>query len=146
MRVQPFNSINGESYGGEAVVAVAPTDSWRLSASYSLLFLHAHGQPAADAAPLESNAPTHQFVLRSSHDLGRRVSLDGQLRYVDNVSGVPAYFTGDVRLAWRPMDNLEFSLVGQNLLQDRHPEQSSVIGAPTIEVPRGIYGKLTWQF
>jgi iron complex outermembrane receptor protein len=146
MTVQSFNTIQGESYGGEAVAAVVPMDSWRLSASYSLLLLHARGEPASDAAPLELDAPTHHVVLRSSHDFGRGVGLDAQLRYVDNVQAVPAYITADVRLSWRPTDNLELSLVGQNLLDNRHPEQASLIGMPTTEVPRGIYGKVTWRF
>ena len=140
------NTLRGETYGGEAVVTVAATDAWRLSASYSLLMMHLQGEPASDVESFELNAPTHQVVLRSSYDFTRHTSLDAQLRYVDNVQAVAAYVTADVRLAYRPTANLEFSLVGQNLLDDRHPEQVSTIGLPTTEVPRGFYGKVTWQF
>lgn len=146
MTIQPFNTLHAESYGGEAVVSVAASDSWRLSASYSLLLLHAKGGLASDTEPLEANAPTHQFMLRSSYDFTRCASLDAQLRYVDNVSNVPAYLTADVRLSYRPTPNLELSLVGQNLLDNQHPEQASIIGSPTKEVPRGFYGKITWRF
>ena len=149
MTVAPGNTIGGESYGGEAVLTVAATDSWRLSAGYSLLLMQMRGELAVDAATLERNAPTHQVVLRSSYDFTRHVSLDAQLRYVDNVNAVAAYVTTDVRLSWRPTANLELSLVGQNLLDDRHPEQASAfraLGVPTMEVPRGFYGKITWRF
>ncbi len=146
MIVQSLNTLHGESYGGEAVLALAATDFWRLSASYSLLMLHVHGEPASGAESLELNAPTHQVVLRSSYDFTRHASLDAQLRYVDNVQAVPAYVTADVRLSWRPTANLELSLVGQNLLDDRHPEQASQLGVPTVEVPRGFYGRITWRF
>ena len=146
LALEPMNTLRGQSYGGEAVVTVAATDSWRLSASYSLLLLHAQGEPATDAQALELNAPTHQVVLRSSYDFSRHFSLDADLRYVDNVQAVPAYVTADVRLSWRPTANLELSLVGQNLFEARHPEQASQLGAPTIEVPRGVYGKITWHF
>ena len=27
-----------------------------------------------------------------------------------------------------------------------HPEQASLFGAPTVEVPRGVYARLTWRF
>jgi iron complex outermembrane recepter protein len=145
LRVDPVNSHRGETYGGEAVVTFAPIDAWRLSGSYSLLLMNIRGDPASDAESLELNAPTHQVVLRSAYDFTQSTSLDAQLRYVDNVHNVSSYVTADLRLAWRPTVNLELSLVGQNLLDDRHPEQTSTIGAPTFEVPRGFYGKVTWR-
>jgi len=144
--VEAGNTYSGESYGGEAVVTVAATDSWRLSASYSLLMLNVQGTSFTGTDGIELNAPTHQVVLRSSYDFTPEASLDAQLRYVDNVTSVAAYITADVRLAYRPTPNLELSLVGQNLLDRQHPEQASTIGAPTIEVPRGFYGKVTWRF
>ena len=140
------NTLHGESYGGEAVFTVAPTDSWHLSAGYSLLMLRVHGEPASAATPLELNAPTHQFVLRSSYDFNQHLGLSAQLRYVDNVQSVPAYITADIRLSYRPTANLELSIAGENLLQNHHVEQASLIGAPTTEVPRGVYGKITWRF
>jgi iron complex outermembrane receptor protein len=143
---EALNTLRGESYGGEALLTFAATDSWRLSAGYSLLLLHVRGQPASAARAIELNAPTHQVVLRSSYDFGRHLSLDAQLRYVDNVQSVPAYVTADIRLSYRPTANLEISIGGQNLLDNHHPEQVSTIGAPTVEVPRGFYGKLTWRF
>jgi iron complex outermembrane receptor protein len=140
------NTLHGETYGSEAVLTVAATDSWRLSASYSFLMMQVEGDSAGDAESLELNAPTHQVVLRSSYDFTRQASVDAQLRYVDNVRAVPAYVTADIRLSWRPTVDLELSLVGQNLLDANHPEQASTIGAPTLEVPRGFHGRITWRF
>lgn len=146
LQIKPENSLRGQSYGGEAVVMFAATDFWRLTASYSLLMMHVQGETAANATADELNAPTHQVVLRSSLDLTRHASLDTQLRYVDNVQDVVAYVTADVRLSYRPTPNLELSIVGQNLLDNSHPEQASLVGAPTAEVPRGFYGKITCRF
>jgi iron complex outermembrane receptor protein len=146
LETEPVNTLHGESYGGESVVTYAATDFWRLSASYSLLLMHVQGTPAAAARTAELNAPTHQVVLRSSFDFTRHASLDTDLRYVDNVQGVVAYVTADARLSYRPTPNWEFSIVGQNLLDNSHPEQASQVGAPTTEVPRGAYGKVTWRY
>jgi iron complex outermembrane receptor protein len=146
LEMESVNSLRGHSYGGEAVLTAAVTDSWRLSAGYSLLLMHVEGQPAIAARAIELNAPTHQAVLRSSYDFLRHFSLDAQLRYVDRVQGASSYVTADVRLSYRPTDNLELSIGGQNLLQAHHAEQASQIGAPTAEVPRGFYGKITWRF
>jgi iron complex outermembrane receptor protein len=47
-----------------------------------------------------------------------------------------------MRLGWRPPNNgLSLALVGQNLLQRRHPESGTV-----TEIERGVYGKVTWQW
>ena len=146
LTLEAVNTFRSETYGGEAVVMVAATDSWRLSASYSLLMIQVQGEPASDAKSIELNAPTHQVVLRSSYDFTRHASLDADLRYVDNVWAVSAYVTADIRLSYRPTANLELSIVGQNLLDNGHPEQASVIRAPTTEVPRGFYGRMTWRF
>jgi iron complex outermembrane recepter protein len=146
MTIEAANTLGAQTYGGESVVTVAATDAWRLSASYSLLLMEVQGETSIDTESPEANAPTHQAVLRSAYDFTRHASLEAQLRYVDNVRGIAAYLTADLRLSYRPTANLELSLVGQNLLDDHHPEQTSIIGAPTTEVPRGVYGKITWRF
>lgn len=146
MSVQAKNTLSGESYGGEVTLTATPADRWRLSASYSLLILRVHGEPASEAMPLEANAPTHQVVLRSSNDLTPNASVDVQLRYVDEVQAVPAYVAADIRLSYRPTDRLELTVVGQNLLDDQHAEQANVLGLPTVEVPRGFYARITQRF
>jgi iron complex outermembrane recepter protein len=57
---------------------------------------------------------------------------------------VPSYVSLDLRLGWRPVPNWELAIVGQNLLDKRHPE----FGAPATrqEIPRSVYGKVTWSF
>ncbi len=145
----PFsNVLSGETYGGELSVTVTPTDSWRLIASYSLLLADIRGpaSSSASAQSIERSAARHQVVLRSSHDITRRLGVDVQVRYVDTVQSVPSYITADLRLAYQMTNQLELSLVGQNLLDDRHPEQGPAAAIVPTEVPRGFYGKITWRF
>lgn len=139
------NSLSGHTYGGEAAVTVAPMKTWRLIAGYSLMFQQIHG-PAGANRDVTRAAPTNQITLRSSHDLTKRAALDVQFRYVDNIDGVPGYVTADIRFAYRLTERLELSLVGQNLMDNRHPEQAASPITTTAEVPRGFYGKLTWSF
>ena len=139
------NLLHGETYGGEVSATLSVSEDWRLIASYSMLFADLRGAAGQDAASTQSS-PRHQVMLRSAFDVTKRVSLDAQVRYVGPILGVSSYFTADVRLSYRMTDNLEFSLVGQNLLADRHAEQGSAFYAVTAEVPRGVYGKLTWHF
>ena len=51
----------------------------------------------------------------------------------------------DVRLAWKPRENLEFAVVGQNLLDNQHPElgTSPLVRSPLVEVERSAYGMVT---
>lgn len=142
----PFTNLpGGTSWGGEIVMTASPGDHWRLIASYSLLRMELDGT-TEEARTIEQGSPRHQAGLRSSFDFSNAASLDTQLRYVGAIHGVPAYLEGDVRLSYRPHDRLEFSLVGQNLLDSRHPEQAPAAFTAGAEVPRGYYGKLTWRF
>lgn len=140
------NLLSAESYGGEASITVAPLETLRLTASYALLFVQVHGPTDGAVLPIEKSAPMHQVSLRSSYDFTKRASVDMQLRYVDGIESVPGYTTADVRLSWRPTDRLEISLVGQNLFDNQHPEQGVTPAAVVSEVPRGIFGKISWKF
>ncbi|GBC62355.1 TonB-dependent receptor [Desulfonema ishimotonii] len=81
-------------------------------------------------------------------NLIENTDLDIWLRYVDDLTDgeVPGYTTLDVRLGWRPRDNVGFSLVGRNLLDDSHPEfLMDYIEISNSEVELSIYGKITWH-
>ena len=82
-------------------------------------------------------------------DLPQHLSLDCSVRYVDSLPAlqIGSYVTLDARLGWRPKKNLEFAVVGQNLLQEQHAEFSpSFIATQRAEIERGVYGKVTWHF
>lgn len=136
------NYLHGDTYGGEASVTVAPTDAWRLTASYSLIL----GSAITRQGLITTTAPRHQAMLRSACDFTKHISLDAQLRYVDSIPSVSSYVTADARLSWRPNGHLEVSLVGENLLSRQHFEQGSALFVVASEVPRGFYGMVTWRF
>jgi iron complex outermembrane recepter protein len=140
------NALHGETYGGEGSVTVSPTDAWRLTAGYALLFANIHGPAGSNPEGIERGSPRHQAILRSSYNFTSRASVDAQLRYVSNIRTVPSYLTADVRLRYQVNDRLELSLVGHNLLDNQHPEQAAIPLTVIAEVPRGFYGKLTWRF
>jgi iron complex outermembrane receptor protein len=140
------NTQRGEIYGGEAAVTVQATETWRLSAGYSLQHIQISGEPESGALTWEEETPAQQAYLRSSCDLGWRASLDAQLRYVGAALGVSDYCTADLHLSFRLTDQLDCSLVGQNLLHRQHGEQLNGLGLPDAEIPRSFHGKLTWRF
>ncbi|NJD06725.1 MAG: TonB-dependent receptor [Methylococcaceae bacterium] len=153
------NEMRGNTYGAELVVKWLPMSWWSLEAQYSFLGmdLRAHPGRFENAGAVENVAPKQQWSLRSSFDLPHDFELDLRLRYMDRIvagltlpgyqTAIPDYLTLDARLAWRPRPSVELSLVGQNLLDNHHPEfyQESFQGAQS-EVPRSYYLKASWQF
>jgi iron complex outermembrane receptor protein len=82
-------------------------------------------------------------------DMMQDLSLDCWARYVDDLPSqeMDSYITLDVRLGWKVRENVELSVVGQNLLDDRHPEyEPEFVDTIATEVERSVYGKVTWQF
>jgi iron complex outermembrane receptor protein len=138
-----------ETYGAELTGNYSVSERWCLYAQYSLLQLHVQADPTQSTDG--GNAPCNQIYLRSAWDLNDKLEFDMMARYVDRLVDlqVPSYITMDLRLAWRPRKHLELAVVGQNLLEDHHWEyagNSAISPAYATEVPRGVYGTLTWRY
>jgi len=150
------NSMHGHTYGYETSATWTPYDWWRLQATYSylcsIMYLDNGSTDETNRKNAASGSPRHQFSLRTGFDLGRHVELDLWLRGADRVGSIDSvsiagYVTSDIRLSWKPDNKLEFSLTGQNLLQSRHPEYiPEFINTTPSEVPRSVYGKITWRY
>ncbi len=141
-----INRIDGHTYGVELALGWQPLDCWRLQGCYT--WFESDVAQASVGRGDGDSSPEHKFSLRSSVDLGRHWQWDTGLRYVDELESinVPAYFEVDVRLAWKPSAHWELAIVGQNLLHDSHYEYPRGLSPVQSEVPRSVYGKLTWRF
>jgi len=153
--VFPFtadNKMDGETYGVEVAAGWRPLDWWDLKATYTYLQIQLDlGRDSGDPLSLsaEGESPHHQVSLRSSMDMTRDLALDWWVRYVDDLPSqdVGSYFMLDVRLGWKLHGNVELSVVGQNLLDDRHPEfEPELIDTIATQIERSVYGKVTWHF
>jgi iron complex outermembrane recepter protein len=145
------NGMNGQNYGAEADLSWNVFPSWRLSGGYSWLKMNLHPKPTSRdpaATALEHESPQHQFNLRSYLNIRRNLFLDNSLYYVSSLPGfkVPAYARLDSRLAWRAGESLEFSIVGQNLLQSRHFEFGDIDEFIATRPERAVLGRITWSF
>lgn len=128
------------------------TDWFRLYGNYSHLKMDVpYTENSADTAGL---SPRHRANLRCQLDLNEQTKLDLTMRHVSRLTAanqaVPDYTTFDVRLAYEPLDGLELSFVAQNLLSPRHLEYrgNSAISLSEYysQVPRSLYGKISWDF
>jgi len=98
----------------------------------------------------EGSSPRNQLYVQSSWDLGCRWELDLIGRYSDNLPalGVPRYIVGDARLAWHANRNLEFSVVGRNLLNGNFYQygDDNWLGARATEVRPEVYGQVICRY
>lgn len=150
------NELEGQTYGVEPTITYQVLDWWRLHGGYTLLKEDLHVKPGGqdfNDARNETADPQQQFSVRSSMDLTRNMDFDTDLRWVDTLHNnnaaaqgtVPSYFELNARLAWHITNNIELSVVGQNLLHDHHPEYGFP-GPGREEIVRNIYGKITCRF
>ncbi|MFL5403965.1 MAG: TonB-dependent receptor plug domain-containing protein [Gemmatimonadales bacterium] len=143
------NGVDGESYGAELTAEYQVADAWRIRAGYTEMRVNLWAKPTStdpSAGSNESHSPNRQFSLNSSVDLPLDLRVDGGLRYVSEIANqqLPGYTELDARLTWIATDQLDLSLVGQNLLHRRHAE----FGTPATrrEIERGVQGAVQWHF
>jgi iron complex outermembrane receptor protein len=154
--VQPFtfeNLMHGEAHGLELAANWKITERWMLSPGYAFEQIHMHLDAASrDTTSVlseEGSSPVHSAQLRSHLNLTHGIGWDASLYFVDRLrsGAIPSYTRLDTGLTWRWTEQLSLSVVGQNLVKDRHLEfvdESGLVRSTLIK--RSIYGKLTWQF
>lgn len=144
------NGLLGHTSGFEIAPDWTPTSHWRLRGSYSYLHISlGRKRGSLDSSTIPStlgSSPHHQVTFQSSLDLPQNLEFDQTFRYVSALPAqlVSAYTTADVRFSWRTTPSLEFSVVGQNLLQPHHAEFGGDPGA-LVGIERSAYVKMTWH-
>jgi iron complex outermembrane receptor protein len=151
------NDLEAHTYGMELRFSYQPLTWWRWRGGYTLLLEDVDvksGESDFNNGLNETADPRHQFSIGSSLDLPKNLELDTRLRWVDSLTfndvgtpdQVPSYFELDCRLAWHITENLEISVVGQNLLNNRHLEYVIASPNPREEIERSVYGKLAFRW
>ena len=143
------NRLNARTSGIEIAATLQPSDVWRLHGSYAWLrktFTVDPGSTDSTGGVSEANDPAHLISARSYLDLPRNLALDAVFRFVSRRAQpeADAYAELDLRLGWAVRAGWELSLVGQNLLHDRHAELFSP-STPTM-FPRSVFLRSAWTF
>jgi len=159
LRLKLENNLYGDSFGGEVTATWRAFDWWKIIPAYTLQKINMHARmdnlgysDEASVKNIQGASPQNQFSLRSAMDFPHGVTFDTMLRWIDNVPAyqVQNYLELDARLAWQITKNVEVSIVGQNLLHDRHaefgPSYARTSNGQMNEIPRSIYGKITVKF
>lgn len=148
----PFaNNAKAISKGFELASTWSVNKSWKLKGSYTFLTMDiktTNNSSDTSVVGQSGISPKNQFNLQSQLFLPHSVEFNNSLYYVDSLPnlGVPGYYRFDSRIMWTAKPGLELSLVGQNLLDDRHQEFSGALNGLATEVGRNVYGKVTVRF
>jgi len=146
--------------GAEASVRWQPVERWKLTFGASRINLDS-SRGAFTRSARKSSPPVSWSVL-SYLDLPGNVELDAGYYYHGRLydrfntflgSRMSGYYRLDLRLAWRPVERLELSVVGQNLLDRNHTEGSDLFQnafyTTNLEdsgVQRSVLAKVSWGF
>ena len=145
------NDIEGERWGVEAWARTDLTEWWRLGIGGYVMDGDFRVKPGAVdvSGGLSPGADADYQVLASSQfAIGPDTELDLRLRHVGEIDEpgveVPAYTEADIRLGWQATDDLELFAVGQNVLDESHPENRQS-GDPRLEARRRFHVGLRWR-
>ncbi|UYM17844.1 TonB-dependent receptor plug domain-containing protein [Endozoicomonas euniceicola] len=153
-----INGIDATTYGLETVADWQVKDWWKLQLSYSWLQVDASPNTSnpnlqfalkGNEELIENLSANHTMNLRSNMNLSHQWYFDVWIRGISNMknANVPGYTALDVRLAKKVNENLEFSLVAQNLFDKQRDEFNEIFsGLSATEIEESWYAQIRWSF
>jgi iron complex outermembrane receptor protein len=143
------NMMNALTRGVETTVSAQLLPRWQVHASHAYNWKELTFDPGSTDATLgtsEGNDPRHIFKLRSYTTVSDRIEVDGFFRYVSQLPQpvVDAYMELDLRVGYRVRPGWDLSLIGTNLLHDRHLEFRAGTAPETYE--RSVALRSAWRF
>lgn len=151
--IAPSNKLEGDTYGLEIAADYQMLKGWRLQAAYTFLRMDLRAEDdsldVTSAGLISGSSPHHQFSVRSWMDFPHHVQFDLGLKFVDGLPAlnVDSYVSVDARLAWKPLQKLEFAIVAQNLVDNKHVEMvPDILNTIEAQIERSVYGKIVWRF
>lgn len=153
-----YNLGEAEVYGIELSSSWQVSPHWRLAGYYTFSRMKTDTTTGSQLfLDYESLWPEHTASLRSYYNIREDLELDMSLYYVsalDNATNVDltttrdidSYLRADVRLGWQPLEQLELSLAGLNLLEGEHDEFIDSRFQNASLIGRTYYGKATVRF
>lgn len=143
------NMLNGLTRGIESTASLQLLSRWQVHVSHSYLWKDLTFDPGSTdptGGASEGNDPQNLVAVRSYATLAPGLELDAFFRYAGALPqpAVPAYNEMDARLGYRIRPWWDVSLIGTNLLHDRHLEFRAGTPAETFE--RAVTLRSVWRF
>ncbi len=146
------NYLQATTRGVEVVAQWAPVPAWHFDGSYTAFRLTPKLAAASHdplATRVGATGPKAQWQLRSTFSPVSRVTLHAAIFHAAarQQFQVPAYTRADVSAEWRVTSRLAVMAVGQNLLDESHPEfvgNGALLLATEVRRSAGV--RLRWTF
>lgn len=152
--VPPFNARKSSFFGIEAALVWQHRSWLRWDLAYS--FIEEDIPDNTNPSLVNESAPKNQANLNLNVVPLTALNLNVGVRYVDSCvtrnatdpagHQIPSYTTLDARIGWRLGKDVEFSVVGQDLLDKQHYEYAAETFALPTEIPRRFYGQIRLDF
>jgi iron complex outermembrane receptor protein len=144
------NDLEDRSRGLELTLRVQPVPAARATVSYAYLTHDLSLTPGVvDAGNGRADVadPRHQVQVHGRFDLPRAIEADIYWRHVGELPapGAPPWSDMTLRVGWRPRPDVDLSLVGRDLLHDRHREFANPAGGVFFQ-RRAVYARATVVF
>ena len=159
-----FNNGKAETYGLEAYSIIGLTDRWDIKPAYTLLEQNFHVPPGNTDTLLEQDqerSPEHQFSIGSYVKVADDVNWDTNFYYISNLHyyqndlstgfvaarrQIDSYGRLDTQVRWNVMKDVELSLIGQNLLDDKHEEFNEILYSSPSLISRTFMARVAVKF
>ncbi len=143
------NMMNGLTRGVESTATAKLADWWQFDVAHAYLWKELTFDPGSrdlTNGTSEANDPRNIFKVRSYINATSRIEVDAFFRfYGDRPSpAVAAYQEFDARIGYRLRPGWDLSLMGNNLLHDRHLEYRAGTAPETYE--RSVSARSVWRF
>lgn len=145
--VSPLNLNEAKAFGVELASKWIVNSDFDVSFGYTYFDINLDlGDPLG--FEISGKTPKHQLNTLSNWRISDDVEWSNAFYFVDHLSqpNIDQYVRYDTRLAWQVLPGVEFSVVGQNLLNPKHEEFIGYVFQNNVEIPRSIYGNITWKF
>ncbi len=150
------NSLEGKAYGVEVASQWQVLPQLKLAGSYSYLDVDLKPTKFNTFIPQSFNSegdldaegePNHVLSARAYINLLKNLEFDILYYFTSNNSArnIPSFHRLDLRLGWKPIKELELSLVGQNIADEKHFELNELLERAT-QTERSYYFKATVNF
>lgn len=141
------NTGEGKSIGAEFAAKWNISNVWQMSGAYSYIDLK-FSKKNGVAFSYVGKHPKHQFNIRSTYLFPHDVEMTNALYYVDDLTGVAIkdYYRFDTRISYALTENIDLSLIGQNLFDSGHQEFTPFLYRSPTEVGRSVYGSVAFKF
>ncbi|MEM1448884.1 MAG: TonB-dependent receptor [Planctomycetota bacterium] len=142
---QPFTAdgaTQAQSFGVEVASRYLVSAALTLHVGYSYLRIREQPGPTVVPWDFDVETPKHLAHARAYYDVSDAWELDAALYYMSERGGDPTFeeqLRADLRLGWRPTDDLTLSLVGQGLFHDGDMELRPDFGGDQHAFDAGVY-------